>query len=340
MLWIVRKATDPLLDTAFLICTTYIWPLIPSIPRMTCSQDLYQKLMSFEAIHWLQSRAIHFTNKLHALVDQIYLISFSYSTTISTPTTSSSLTPTDTTAISYIGNMFSNIAIPNWSDTQITFNNIIEQIRPILNNTLERYHNIAVSQLAFDRFICISIGYSIIIAVSYWYLSRTHVVYATFGRSARQVIRQQGIILKVAMFIAIELLLFPIVCGILLDLSSMSLFKEATMESRVEYLQSHPVASIFLHWFLGTAFMFFFAILVTICREIVRPGVLWFIRDPNDPQFHPIKEIVERPVLTQLQKIGASGVTYACVIVAGVGGIVWCLGIAGKNILPLHWNMS
>ncbi|KAG2220928.1 hypothetical protein INT45_010681, partial [Circinella minor] len=86
--------------------------------------------------------------------------------------------------------------------------------------------------------------------------------------------------------------------------------------------------------------MFFFAILVTICREIVRPGVLWFIRDPNDPQFHPIKEIVERPVLTQLQKIGASGITYACVIVAGVGGIVWCLSIAGKNILPLHWNMS
>ncbi|CAG8474643.1 1324_t:CDS:2, partial [Racocetra fulgida] len=99
----------------------------------------------------------------------------------------------------------------------------------------------------------------------------------------------------VAFFVAIELLIFPIICGILLDLSTLPLFPDATPTSRLEFYLESPVTSTFLHWFTGTAFMFHFAVFVSLCREIVRTGVMWFIRDPNDPQFHPIKEILERP---------------------------------------------
>ena len=48
--------------------------------------------------------------------------------------------------------------------------------------------------------------------------------------------------------------------------------------------------------------MFHFAMFVSMCRDIVRAGTLYFIRDPNDPQFHPIREILERPTLHQLTK--------------------------------------
>ncbi|KAI9255106.1 hypothetical protein BDA99DRAFT_540018 [Phascolomyces articulosus] len=356
LLWIVRKITDPLLDTLFLICTVYIWPLVPRIitPSIHGVQGLYRSLIPMETIHWIKDTTIEWTTDLYNYIDQqIYPVSSMPTSFFSSPPPPPSPSPSPNAYSTVINNWFSKtsssssstsmttttMSFTDWNDTQITLSNLMEQIKPALRYRLERYHSIAIGQTALDRFICITIGYAVIIAVSYWYLARTHAAYATFGRSARQVIRQQGIILKVAMFIAIELLLFPFVCGILLDMSSLSLFKDGTIDSRISYLYSHPLASVFLHWFLGTAFMFFFAILVAVGREIVRPGVLWFIRDPNDPQFHPIKEIVERPVLTQLQKIGASGITYACVIVAGVGGVVWCLSVAGNNILPLRWNM-
>ena len=86
--------------------------------------------------------------------------------------------------------------------------------------------------------------------------------------------------------------------------------------------------------------MYYFAVFVTLCRDTVRRGVLWFIRDPNDPQFHPIKEILERPVLTQLRKICASGVMYSAMIVFGIGSIIYFLRYCIRGILPLHWSFS
>jgi E3 ubiquitin-protein ligase DOA10 len=80
-----------------------------------------------------------------------------------------------------------------------------------------------------------------------------------------------------------------------------------------------------LHWFFGTGFLFGVAVFVALCREVVRPGVIWFIRDPNDPQFHPIREMIERPTLPLLQKIVHSAMMYAGLIIAAVGSVVYSL---------------
>jgi hypothetical protein len=48
-----------------------------------------------------------------------------------------------------------------------------------------------------------------------------------------------------------------------------------------------------IHWGLGFAYMILFASFVGWVREIVRPGVLWFFRDPSDPNFNPLKDIVD-----------------------------------------------
>jgi E3 ubiquitin-protein ligase DOA10 len=39
--------------------------------------------------------------------------------------------------------------------------------------------------------------------------------------------------------------------------------------------------------------MILFASFVGWVREVVRPGVLWFFRDPSDPNFNPLKDIVD-----------------------------------------------
>lgn len=226
----------------------------------------------------------------------------------------------------------------------ITLQHYLDQVQPILHSISSISRGFATGKTGYDRFMCVSAGYAVIfLLIASAHMRSSHNTHneggGMFTKTFRQVIRQQSIILKVGMFITIELLLFPIVCGILLDISSLPAFRNATISSRIEHLQGYPLASIFLHWFLGTAFMFLFAAVITMCRECIRPGVLWFIRDPNDPQFHPIKEIVERPALSQLQKLGASSILYAIVIISGVSTTAWCLQLLRLDILPLRWHM-
>ena len=89
----------------------------------------------------------------------------------------------------------------------------------------------------------------------------------------------------------------------------------------------------------GTMFMYQFAILLATCRDILRPGCMWFIKDPQDPTFHPIRDILDRPTLAQLRKLCMSAMMYAVVISVGVGGIVWSLTIVRPPLLPLRWKM-
>ncbi|KAG0163998.1 hypothetical protein DFQ28_010942 [Apophysomyces sp. BC1034] len=313
---LVRFFTDPLLDLVFWLCFDYAWPGIVT------AYDIYVGPCLIKYIDYTIPIGIQVAAKNGLSTFQKYISE----TSATIPTTQAG--------------METGPPVLGFEESVKHVTLFINQIEPTIDSMILKYHSLASGRTAFDRFMCIVIGYTIVIIISSWYLSRTRTSYAAFGRTAQEAIRQQGIILKVGMFIAIELLLFPIMCGLLLDLSTMPLFSNATIWNRVAYLQSHPLSSVFLHWFLGTGFMFLFAVLVTVCREIVRPGVMWFIRDPNDPQFHPIKEIVERPVLTQLQKIGASGIMYAIVIAVGVGGVVGCVDLVTDNFLPLRWNLS
>ncbi|KAG1178370.1 hypothetical protein G6F70_005835 [Rhizopus microsporus] len=200
------------------------------------------------------------------------------------------------------------------------------QSKPFLKSLYNRYQLFALGESSIDRFSCIFMG--------------SKVVYNVFGNTAQEALRQYVIILKLTMFITIELLIFPLVCGALLDATTLPLFEGATLKSRMELSKSNPVSSIFIHWFIGTGFMFLFAVFVTLCRSIVRPGVMWFIRDPTDPQFHPLREIVERPVLFQYKKIGASGLVYIFVIFVCIGGVIHALNLMGDTILPLRWRLS
>lgn len=68
----------------------------------------------------------------------------------------------------------------------------------------------------------------------------------------------------------------------------------------------------------------------------MRPGAMWFIKDPSDQNFHPIRDILERPALVQLRKLSASALMYGMVVAGGVGSIGALL--YGAGILPLRWK--
>lgn len=318
---LTRLVTDPLIDYLFMACSDYIWPWITNVYADTI-QPVLQSTTLFEKI------SIAFMHIFNYIKNHGLLFADSSHTTLS-----------DTMQAATNGTHTESVI-----DSSIQYmSKLFNETEPLLEHVFNRYQGLATGQTAMDRFACIAVGYILVMIVSCWYLARAtqnSLTTAAFGRTAQEAIRHQGIILKVAMFITIELVLFPIVCGFLLDASTLPLFKHASLLGRFGYLTSHPVPSIFLHWFLGTGFMFLFAVLVTICRDIVRPGVMWFIRDPNDPQFHPIREIVERPVFFQFKKIGASALIYMTVILVGVGGVVHCIHAISSNILPLRWSLS
>ena len=122
-------------------------------------------------------------------------------------------------------------------------------------------------------------GYATVFALATLYL-RTGIRFAR-GTSLEEwetgivdSLHQASGILKVITIISIEMLVFPLYCGLLLDCALLPLFSGASMKSRLLFTYSSPWTSIFVHWFVGTGYMFHFALFVSMCRKIMRPGVL------------------------------------------------------------------
>ena len=88
------------------------------------------------------------------------------------------------------------------------------------------------------------------------------------------VLYQAGGVMKVVLIISIEMILFPLYCGLLLDAALLPLFENATVASRLSFTVNSPITSLFVHWFVGTCYMFHFALFVSMCRKIMRTGVL------------------------------------------------------------------
>src|ERR1700722_2936045 len=70
----------------------------------------------------------------------------------------------------------------------------------------------------------------------------------------------------------------------------------------------------------------------------MRPGAMWFIKDPQDQNSHPIRDILDRPTLTQLRKICISGLMYSFVVACVVGSVAGLLVLGSKSIMPFRWK--
>lgn len=130
-----------------------------------------------------------------------------------------------------------------------------------------------------DRAVAILMGYTLATTVGFLYLRITGLL-SGGNRGQRvegivaEVLLQAGGVMKVILIIGIEMILFPLYCGTLLDIALLPLFSDATVISRIAFTTSSPLTSLFVHWFIGTCYMFHFALFVSLCRKILRSGVL------------------------------------------------------------------
>uniref|UniRef100_A0A0W0F5D3 RING-type E3 ubiquitin transferase n=2 Tax=Moniliophthora roreri TaxID=221103 RepID=A0A0W0F5D3_MONRR len=267
-------------------------------------------------------------------------LSFSSSPVTETVT---ALEPTKTAA-PVIVSWSERIPVP-WDVIEPYFTPLGAYLRSTYTSLRDLYISFALNDGPYERVLSVFLGYVIIGVVLGLYL-RVNVRNA--GRAVRSAVRQQLLVVKVATFIVIELVIFPFCCGVVLSICSvlLGLFKEASMRGRIEFFKEAPLTAMFWHWIGGTMFMYSFAVLLSGCRTIMRPGAMWFIKDPQDTNSHPIRDILDRPTLVQLRKILVSGVMYSFVVVCAVGSVAglmyagrWALG-GSKNTggVGLRWR--
>ncbi|KAI8312310.1 hypothetical protein K4K59_006190 [Colletotrichum sp. SAR11_240] len=249
----------------------------------------------------------------------------------------------------YMGSLSANATMYAWNAAQDLPISILNPGSWVISFSVPELSTSVNPALSYwsgtDRFWAILCGYFTFSAISALYLRRgspfsTGQTGQEWEASLIDLLNQASGVMKVILIISIEMLIFPLYCGLLLDVALLPLFEDTTLKSRVAFTINYPLTSIFVHWFVGTGYMFHFALFVSMCRKIMRKGVLYFIRDPDDPEFHPVRDVLERNVMTQLRKILFSAFVYGALVIVCLGGVVWGLSLTLPNVLPIHYSSN
>lgn len=127
---------------------------------------------------------------------------------------------------------------------------------------------------------------------------------------------------KVFTLFFIELLGFPIFAGLMLDFSFFCFIFGANDKFLVmfEMCKIWPFLTFIIYWGVGTMYMYWFAKYIGMVREhIIRPGVLFFIRSPDDPNIKILHDSLIHPMGIQLSRLCLSIFIYAVFIIVGFG---------------------
>uniref|UniRef100_A0A7I4FVD2 RING-type E3 ubiquitin transferase n=1 Tax=Physcomitrium patens TaxID=3218 RepID=A0A7I4FVD2_PHYPA len=119
---------------------------------------------------------------------------------------------------------------------------------------------------------------------------------------------------KVAFLLFIELGVFPLLCGWWLDVCTLGI-RDVTLAQAVLFFSSSPSMSSFLHWLVGIVYMLQISIFVSLLREVLKPGVLYFLRDPADPNYNPFRDLIDDPLHKHARRVLLSVVVYGSLIV-------------------------
>ncbi|KAI5959919.1 uncharacterized protein KGF55_005151 [Candida pseudojiufengensis] len=185
-----------------------------------------------------------------------------------------------------------------------------------------------------ERICLILIGYGIIIGfiiqIMKHLISKKKPILGT-SRKAFKILFEISSTAKVFLIFAIEIFIFPVYCGLLLDFCASPLFSKNLNSNSILLTSGSEISQINyirigLYWSSGTIYMLVFALFVGMVRgTILRPGVLFFIRSPDDPNARLIHDALVKPLSLQLSRIYLSAKVYTAFILLGIGGVTWGL---------------
>ncbi|XWS54776.1 hypothetical protein CRYUN_Cryun10bG0118300 [Craigia yunnanensis] len=145
--------------------------------------------------------------------------------------------------------------------------------------------------------------------------------------------------IKVAFLLVIELGVFPLMCGWWLDVCTIRMFGKS-MSQRVQFFSVSPLASSLVHWVVGIVYMLQISIFVSLLRGVLRNGVLYFLRDPADPNYNPFRDLIDDPVHKHARRVLLSVAVYGSLIVMLVFLPVKLAMRMVPSIFPLDISVS
>lgn len=188
-----------------------------------------------------------------------------------------------------------------------------------------------------QRTLCVLLGHAYIAGL--WQLEARfgHWVHGGSTHSAAKFAQYYLLTLKVFFFSAMDLAVFPLLCGVLIDWCTLPLFAGASLGQMGAQAHAAPLPFVFQRWASGTVYMFFFSQLISAVRTAVRPGVVYFLGDTNDPNFNPLREILRQGTLAQMVNLTHSAGIYSALMACTLGlGLRVLHSIPG--LLPLVWQ--
>jgi len=147
------------------------------------------------------------------------------------------------------------------------------------------------------------------------------------------------VVVKVSLLVIVEIGISPLICGWWLDICSLSLF-DVTLGDRQASFVRAPGTTTFLHWLVGMVYVFYFASFILLLREILRPGVLWFLRNLNDPDFNPIQEMIHLPLLRHFRRFLASMIIFGSTVFLMLWLPVRLIKLVVSDFLPYNVSIS
>ncbi|XP_040291323.1 E3 ubiquitin-protein ligase MARCHF6 [Bufo bufo] len=178
----------------------------------------------------------------------------------------------------------------------------------------------------FEGLLTTIVGY-VLLAVTL-ILCHSLAAVVKFQRS-RRILGICYIVVKVSLLVVVEIGVFPLICGWWLDICSLEMF-DATLKDRELSFQSAPGTTMFLHWLVGMVYVFYFASFILLLREVLRPGVLWFLRNLNDPDFNPVQEMIHLPIYRHLRRFILSVIVFGSIVIL----MLWLPIRIMKYVLP------
>ncbi|VDD86927.1 unnamed protein product, partial [Enterobius vermicularis] len=191
-----------------------------------------------------------------------------------------------------------------------------------LGNTALKFFGFYSSITYFPTPIAILLGYVIVSFA---------VVYRMLGMCY--------LMLKVFLLMLVEIGFFPVICGWWLDVCSLPLFATTLTRRMIAFTES-PYTSVFMHWLFGMVYVFYSSSFVLILREVLRPGVLWFLRNLNDPDFNPIQEMIDLPVARHMRRLIASICLFFTTIILVVYVPLCIISRFFPFVLPFNFTLA
>jgi len=169
--------------------------------------------------------------------------------------------------------------------------------------------------------------------------SNSSISASAIGNKTLQVWLYIQTILKVTFVSTFNFGISPVCCGTVLNLATADFFG-STMSARISTMMNDKISFLLIHWFLGLCFLFNLSSAIRLLRRILRKKVLWFLNDPDDPNFSFIREAVNVRFFTAVRRIAVTLSMFVFLILALVRApLKLCKSISGDTF-PLALKFS